>query len=213
MLEGEGVVSTCVIFAALFVYIVSFYYAGENCILIMAHMIVPTLDHLTDMFYVLTVTFFYPWLFAVCFISLFGSTLCFMYDLFITTNTYPSLEWPYMQKDIFVLSEENGHPMWKSEHVLPHFDQHENPCKGLWYVSSWILHGIAQLLLIVVAVFVNGCYFPVLLPLWILWGGFLYQTKAMSVGKVRLMWYNVWKDMFSTVPLDINRCVPMRTSV
>jgi hypothetical protein len=94
------------------------------------------------------------------------------------------------------LGLKHGHPLYKGERLSVSFDKHDDIMKVIWYWLVWVLCIAAQAVCLV-ALVVGYCpyiAFQIVFSLvWLFFGFFLYQIKALSIGSVWSVWFRVWR--------------------
>lgn len=112
-------------------------------------MLVPMIDHLTDIYYVLVEAFHNFALFFLAATFLVASSGFFVYELY-TNNAYPCLWYPSMLQHTFWLGcdleKVGSHPTINGHKSPLSFDEHDNPIKLIWFLLFWIICIVLQLI-------------------------------------------------------------------
>lgn len=160
------------------------------------NMVLPMLDHLTDINYVMYERFHLPLYFALAVVFLFAPCLVFTYELY-EKGYYPRFLLPFTM--LWLEKDEDGNP----KHV--DFDlniggvsltprEQDNLTKLLWYWIFWVLCIIAQFGTFGLFALWMVSYSVFLLFWWFL-GTLLYQSRNLAVGKISVMWYQTWNSV------------------
>lgn len=195
-LTSQFSIVATVLSAVLAIYIFCWLSSGGESIAVTVNMIMPMLDHLTDINYVMFERFHRPFMFGLAVLFLFAPCMVFTYEL------YEKGYRPYFLIPFTVLwleTNSDGNP----KHV--DFDLNiggvsltpsaqDSLTKLLWY---WIFWGIciavqaATLVFLLVWVVMYSCF----IILWWFLGTLLYQSRNLAVGKISLMWYSTWNPV------------------
>ena len=118
--------------------------AGESSIPIFLNMILPMIDHTTDVLYVSTVYFHNSTLFisAVVFLLLSGVLLIPELHNDAVVNGYPAVVKALPWKLLW-LDSVKGYPTINGKLSKMIFAEHNTPAKGLWFLLVWCLLAFA----------------------------------------------------------------------
>jgi hypothetical protein len=198
-LEKNGI-SFAIVGSVSLVYIFCFYLAGEDRISIMLNMLLPMMDHLSDIYYVSKMYFHNYTLFAASLFVLIAPGLLFLLELFYLGDKSSKISlFPFFfKKHLYWLGHDEGMPLVFNVKVPYMFYENDSPLKLMWYLLVWSVLIIGQILSLIPQVILNILYF-MFLCCWFMVGMTLFQTRALSVVRVRNFWYFIWCYQNSSV--------------
>ena len=161
-------------------YILCFVAAGEHSVAVVVNMIIPMFDHITDTFYVMNEPFYDYYLFVAACCFLVAPCAVFLWEL------CEQRDWPIVCRLGFGvwLEAVEGKPTFRGQRI--------GVSVALPLCCMWPLCIMAQL----VSATVELCLWfvgAVILLLWFVVGSFLYNSRMLSVGKIRRLWFFVWR--------------------
>ena len=171
------------------VYALCWWQAGEARLAIAINMVLPMVDHTTDILYFVKTPFYSTLLCVLSLGCVMGPTVVFTYYL-LNDEAYPGVYRPF---SALILSQERGRPKLYGEHVKYSFEKHDSPAKFLWFLILWAILVVYQCL-VLIATAIYLFFYPFFLLFWFLLGAFLFATRTVAVGKVRQLWYSVWTN-------------------
>lgn len=183
--------SSMVLGPILFTYLFCWSLAGEYRINIFLNMLIPMVDHLTDIYYCIAESFHSFEIFLAAMVFLFASSIFFFFELNEKRLLLPHLYYPSLLQQWCWLGCAEGRPTRNGQHLHWRFENHDDPVKYLWYLFSWISCIIAQLFTPLAILLWPFLYLLAML-FWLFLGILLYQTRTFCVGKIRGLWYSVW---------------------
>ncbi len=183
-------------------------FAGENAYIMFMLSFFPILDIVTDMIYILSVTFwnFNLFISAIAFFVFPSSLFVYkMAKLGALPRVKPFILTEILQCELIWLSvNSNGYPLINGQRSSLSLNEHDGVDKLLLYWLLWFLLLVTQLVFIILAAiwYTFGSLF---LVVWVFIGMLLFQTKMLAIGKVwnTYFYYLTQSDDFSkTVELD-----------
>ena len=171
------------------VYALCWWQAAEGRIAIAINMVLPMIDHTTDILYFVKTPFYSVALCLLSFACVMGPTTMFTYYL-LKDEAIP----PLIRKfDVLIVTQEKGAPLLYGKPLSISFAKHDTPVKFVWWVVLWIMLCFLQCGMFAVTAVYYMVYLACLSG-WFLLGAFLFATRTIAVGKVRLFWYGVWTN-------------------
>ena len=158
-------------------------------------MVLPTLNVLSDLYYLTTKLFFSYTLFICCLAMFLAPNIFFVRKL-RKLKAIPHLYIPFplfyfFDKLIFV-GTDRGYPLVLGKHLSSSFERHDTIPKGLVFLIVWAMVASVQAMWIFVylmwAVCINGPF----IALWFSIGVFFYQTKVISITTIWNYWFSVY---------------------
>jgi len=164
-------------------YVLAFAAAGEKSLAIVLNMFLPMLDHVTDTLYVLNEPFYSFDVFRAAAFFLVAPCIIFVYDL-VEAGDFPVVCKPPFPT--LWLESRDGKPTYNGELVGAHL---------------WPLLVVLQLATLPVSlIWTLSC--TALLVVWFVVGSFLYNSRTLAVGRVRRLWYYVWRGFKHGTDID-----------
>ena len=163
--------------------------------------VLPALDIVSELQYILLTTFYTPAFFIACVIFVVLPSSFFVRRLFAMDAWMPHFFVPLPEfvtdGTLLWLGFRHGHPLYHGEKMKSlSFDRHDTLYKLFSYWLLWVGCIAAQAACLVIYL---GLYLPLIAihaPMWGMWlflGFYLYQIKMLSVGQVWTHWFRVWR--------------------
>lgn len=157
-------------------------------------MVMPTMDVMTDLAFILTSKFFNRTVFAFCIVFYVLSNVAFLYNLYEEGVWYRCFHKSFYTRDkiLFLGVAASGHPTWaKTKIDIPILRGTSIILYGPIYLAIWAvlvaLQCAAPLLFCVYML----CHFAFIV-VWLWVGFFLFQTKVIAITEVDFFWKVVW---------------------
>ena len=157
-------------------YVLAFAAAGEKSLAIVLNMFLPMLDHVTDTLYVMHEPFYSLGVFQAAAFFLVAPCIIFGYDL-VEAGDFPVVckpPFPTLWPEF-----RDGKPTYNGEVVGAHLRP-----------------------LLVVLQLIWTLWYTALLVVWFVVGSFLYNSRTLAVGRVRRLWYYVWRGFKHGTDID-----------
>ena len=171
-------------------YVLAFAAAGRKWFAIIVNMAPSALDHITDTLYVMNEPFYNHSMFVASAFFLVAPCLVFAYDIY-STSDFPVIAQPC---PIFWLGIKNWKPTRSGTPVL---DGHA--CSFCCWPILLVFQVFSFPFLVCWSFFIA----PILLVLWFVVGSFLYNSRTLAIGRVRRLWYYIWKGGVDTIGVEI----------
>ena len=188
-----------VLSSVLGLYLFCWFAAGGESIAVTVNMMMPMLDHISDINYILTEEFHTVYFFAFAVLFLLAPSFMFFYELYDKAY-YPRIWIPYTI--LWLDKDDEGRPRHKNKDRLkipiiniPLTSAEQNDLtKLIWYLILWIILIAFQVVTIVLTP-VWIVLDIIFLIIWLIIGTFLYQSRNMAIGRIGKMWYSNWNHV------------------